>query len=239
MDNASYTALTRQSGLLSEMQAIANNIANASTTGYRAEGVLFAEYIAALGPDAPSLSMASAEVRQTVQMQGALAQTGSTFDLAIEGDGYFMVLTPQGERLTRSGHFTPNENGDLVTAEGYPVADSGGAPMFVPQGTANIGISADGTLSADGQPVGQVGVFMPADPDGMIREDGVRFIAESGTEPALDARIVQGYLEQSNVNPVQEITRMIEVQRAYELGQNLLDREDERIRSVIRDLSRS
>ena len=239
MENASYTALTRQAGLLSEMQALANNIANASTTGFRAEGVQFAEYVAALGPDAPSLSMASAEVRQTVQTQGTLARTGGTFDLAIEGDGFFMVITPQGERLTRAGQFTPNENGDLVTMDGYPVADAGGAPVFVPQGASAIGIAADGTISADGQPVGQIGVFTPVEPDGLIREDGVRFAAEAGVDPALDARVVQGFLEQSNVNPVSEITRMIEVQRAYELGQNFLDREDERIRTAIRDLNRS
>lgn len=236
MDNASYTALTRQSGLLSEMQAVANNIANASTTGYRAEGVGFAEYVAALGPDAPSLSMASAEVRQTVLSQGALAQTGGTYDLAIEGDGFFMVQTPQGERLTRAGQFTPNENGDLVSMDGHPVLDAGGAPLFVPQGAASVGIASDGTVSADGQPIGQVGVFIPVDPNSVRREDGVRFIADAGVEPAVDARVVQGYLEQSNVDPVQQITRMIEVQRAYELGQNFLDKEDERIRAVIRDL---
>lgn len=238
MDNATYTTLTRQSGLLSEMQALANNIANASTTGYRAEGVIFAEYVANLGADAPSLSMASAEVRQTVQTQGGLSQTGGTFDLAIEGDGYFMVQTPQGDRMTRAGHFTPNENGDLVTMEGYPVLDGGGAPVFVPQGTRSIGIASDGTISADGQPVGQVGMFVPVDPMGMVREDGVRFVADAGVEPAVDARMVQGFLEQSNVSPVLEITRMIEVQRAYELGQKFLDSEDQRIRTVIRDLTK-
>lgn len=238
MDNATYTTLTRQSGLLSEMQALANNIANASTTGYRAEGVIFAEYVANLGANSPSLSMASAEVRQTVQTQGGLTQTGGTFDLAIEGDGYFMVQTPQGDRMTRSGHFTPNENGDLVTMEGFPVLDGGGAPVFVPQGTRSIGIASDGTISADGQPVGQVGMFVPVDPMSMVREDGVRFVADVGVEPALDARMVQGFLEQSNVNPVLEITRMIEVQRAYELGQKFLDNEDQRIRTVIRDLTK-
>jgi flagellar basal-body rod protein FlgF len=238
MDNATYTALTRQSGLLSEMQALANNIANASTTGYRAEGVIFAEYVQDLGADSPSLSMASAEVRQTLQSQGGLARTGGTFDLAIEGDGYFMVQTPQGDRLTRAGQFTPNENGDLVSMDGFPVLDGGGAPVFVPQGTRSISIAADGTMSADGQPVGQVGMFVPVDPMGVRREDGVRFIADGGVVPALDARMVQGSLEQSNVNPILEISRMIEVQRAYELGQNFLDTEDQRIRAVIRDLSR-
>lgn len=238
MDNASYTALTRQSGLMAEMQAVANNIANANTTGFRAEGVTFAEHIKALGPDDASLSMATATARQTSAVQGALAQTGGTFDLAIEGDGFFLIQTPQGERLTRAGAFTPNENGDLVTLDGYPVLDAGGAPVFVPQGVGTIGIAPDGTISADGQPVGQVGIVMPSDPLSMTRENGVRFAAPGGFEPALDGRVLQGFLEDSNVNPIEQITRMIEVQRAYELGQSFMDKEDERIRGVIRTLGR-
>lgn len=238
MDNASYTALTRQSGLMAEMQAVANNIANANTTGFRAEGVTFAEHIKALGPDDASLSMATATVRQTSAVQGALAQTGGTFDLAIEGDGFFLIQTPQGERLTRAGAFTPNENGDLVTLDGYPVLDAGGAPVFVPQGVGAVGIAPDGTISADGQPVGQIGIVMPTDRLSVIRENGVRFAAPGGFEPALDGRVLQGFLEESNVNPIEQITRMIEVQRAYELGQSFMDKEDERIRGVIRTLGR-
>lgn len=238
MDNAIYAALTRQSGLLREMRSVANNIANASTTGYRSEGLIFSEYIEDLGPDAPSLSMATARVRETLQSQGAMAMTGGSFDLAIEGEGFFMIQTPGGQRLTRAGSFTPNENGDLVTMDGYQVLDAGGAPVFVPQGTGPAGIASDGTISADGTPIGQIGIFMPVDMAGMIREDGVRFRADAGTEPALDGRMLQGFLEESNVDPILQVTRMIEVQRAYELGQSFIDKEDERIRGVIRALGR-
>lgn len=238
MENATYASLTRQSGLMSEMRTIANNIANASTTGYRAEGITFAEHIAALGPDDASLSMARASVRQTSELQGALTQTGGTFDVAIEGEGFFLIQTAAGERLTRSGNFTPNAEGDLVTTDGYPVLDAGGAPVFVPLGVTALGIAPDGTISADGQPVGQIGVFLPNNPMAMTRENGVRFAAPDGFEQQPDAKIVHGFLEESNVNPIEEITRMIEVQRAYELGQAFLDKEDERIRSAIRTLSR-
>ena len=108
--------------------------------------------------------------------------------------------------------------------------------MFVPQGVRSIGIAPDGTMSADGQPVGQVGLFLPNDPIGMIREDGVRFRADDGFEAAIEGRMLQGYLEESNVNPILEVTRMIEVQRAYELGQTFMEKEDERIRGVIKAL---
>lgn len=238
MENAIYASLTRQSGLMAEMRAVANNIANANTTGYRAEGVIFSEYVRALGPDDPSLSMAAARVRRTEMGQGALGATGGTFDLAIEGEGFFLIGTPGGERLTRAGSFTPNENGDLVTAQGWPVLDAGGAPVFVPTGAGQVAIAADGTISADGQPVGQIGVVVPLDPAGMVREDGVMFRAEAGWDPAPEASVLQGYLEDSNVDPVLAIARMIEVQRAYELGQGFLDREDQRIRNVIQAMGR-
>jgi flagellar basal-body rod protein FlgF len=233
MDNAIYTTLTRQSGLLQEMQVLANNIANANTTGYRAEGVIFSEHIKALGPDAGSLSMATARVRDTVTVQGGLAQTGGAFDLAIEGDGFFLIDTPDGARLTRAGNFGPNENGDLVTPDGFPVLDAGGAPVFVPAGAGAIGIGADGTISAGGVPIGQIGLFMPDDPLQMTRMGGTLFDPGGGFQPAAEGRILQGFLENANVNPIQQISRMIEVQRAYELGQNLLENEHNRIRSVI------
>jgi len=236
MENATYTALTRQDGLMREMRIVANNIANLSTTGFRTEGVVFAEHVKSLGPDDPSLSMATASVRETLMAQGALVQTGGSFDLAIEGDGFFLVETPGGERLTRAGSFTPNQDGDLVTPEGFRVLDAGGAPVFVPQGAGPVGVAPDGTISAGGQPVGQVGIVRPLNILGMVREDGVRFRADDGFEPDLDSRMLQGFLENSNVDPVLEISRMIEVQRAYELGQSFLDKEDERIRAAIRAL---
>ncbi|MGZ9812585.1 flagellar hook-basal body complex protein [Pseudoroseicyclus sp. H15] len=233
MDNAIYAGLTRQMSLMNEMQAVANNIANTATTGFRAEGMLFSEFIALTGPGEPSLSMGLGNVRQTSAAQGALAQTGGAFDLAIEGPGYFLVGTPQGERLTRAGSFTPSANGDLVTAEGYNVLDAGGAPVFVPQGAGPVSIAADGTLSAGGQPIGQIGLVSPVDPLGMTRSDGVLFEAPGGWQPEIEGRMVQGFVEQSNVSPLVEIARMIEVSRAYELGQSLAEREDQRIRNVI------
>jgi len=236
MENATYTTLTRQSGLMNEMRVVANNLANISTTGFRTEGVIFAEHVRALGPGQDSLSMATASARQTLSAQGTLIQTGGAYDLAIEGDGFFLIETPGGERLTRAGAFTPNENGDLVTPEGYRVLDAGGAPVFIPQGAGPVGIAPDGTISAGGQPVGQVGLVMPVDLIGMVREDGVRFRADDGFEPAFDGRIAQGFVEESNVDPILQVSRMIEVQRSYELGQSFLDKEDERIRAALRAL---
>jgi len=238
MENAGYTSLTRQSGLLREMQVVANNIANASTTGYRKEGLLFAEHIVSLENGQDSLSMAHADVRSIYQTQGELVQTNAPFDFAIEGAGFFLVEAADGNHLTRAGSFTPNAIGELTTDSGQRLLDNGGAPIFVPPGSNNVTVSADGTLSADGQPLAQIGVYAPIATNDLSRRSGVQYFAKGGVKPVDDPTMVQGFLEGSNVNAVSEIARMIEVQRAYELGQKLLDKEDERIRGVLQTLGR-
>jgi flagellar basal-body rod protein FlgF len=238
MDNAIYATLTRQSGLMREMQAVANNIANVSTNGFRKEGVIFSEHVVALGGAEPSLSMADALGRVVNQAQGPLAQTGGTFDFAIEGEGFFLVDTPQGQHLTRAGSFTPSPEGELLSLEGHRLLDAGGAPVFVPADARGVTLAQDGTLSAEGRPLAEIGLFMPTDPNGLVHVGGTRFAADAGVEPVETAVMLQGFLEESNVDPVSEIARMITVQRAYEMGQTFLDREDERIRGVISTLSR-
>lgn len=234
MDHAGYTTLTRQSGLMREMQIIANNIANSATSGFRSEGLIFSEYVQPVENGA-SLSMGQGNISKTTFDQGTLTQTGGRFDFAIEGDAFFQVLTPGGERLTRLGSFAPNAAGELVTPDGYPVLDVGGAPVFIPP-LADVAVASDGTLSADGVPIGQIGLVRPIEPLNLQREDGVVFRADAGVEPSDTAHVLQGFVENSNVNPVNQIARMIEVQRAYELGQSFLESEDERVRAALKSL---
>ena len=236
MDTISYVALTRQTGLLNELQVVANNLANMSTTGFRAEGVVFAEMVEALPAEGGSIAMTEARVRYTNALQGALERTGGTLDLGIQGDGFFQIETPDGNKLSRNGAFATNAESELVTMDGYPVLDASGARIFVPPDAANISIASDGTLSADGNAVAQVGLLTVDDFSSLTRSDGVMFVPDGPVRVAEGAVVMQGFLEQSNVNPVVEITRMIEVQRAYELGQRLLEKDDERIRTVVRTL---
>lgn len=233
MGNSIYATLTRQSGLMNEMRIVANNIANMATTGFRSEAAVFSEQIKQLGDGQGSLSMATANAHITSFEQGALTKTGGTFDLGIEGEGYFQIETPSGARLSRAGVFTPNAGGELVTPEGYRLLDAGGAPVFVPSDAGQISVAPDGTLSVNGGPIGQVGLVNPIDMTDLVREDGVRFKTNSDLVPAENATIKQGFLESSNVDPVQQIARMIEVQRSYEMGQSFLDKEDERLRSIM------
>ena len=236
MDAAGYTTLTRQSGLMREMQVVANNIANISTTGFRREGVIFEEFVAGV-ENGPSLSMANGNARVVDLSQAGLNQTNGIFDFAIQGEGFFQIETPDGERLTRAGSFTPSANGELVTHDGYRLLDQGGAPVFVPPDARNVAVAQGGTVSADGAPIARIGLWQPTDPLSLQHQSGTLFSA-NGVEPAEGGIVLQGYLEDSNVNPVMEIARMIEVQRAYELGQSFMDQEDKRMRGVIETLGR-
>lgn len=234
MDNPAYVALSRQSGLLKAMQTVANNLANISTTGFRREGVIFAEMLQTM-PDEPGmLAMTAARVRQTDTAAGGLTVTGGTYDFGIEGPGFFRVMTPGGERLTRNGAFSRSGTGELVTSQGHQVLDAGGAPLFLPPDATSISVSADGTIDADGTPVGQMGLVEVRDLARLTRETGLLFEAPDGTIPSETTRVIQGSLESSNVDPVLEMTRMIEIQRSYELGQTFMEREDDRIRATIR-----
>lgn len=236
MDNANYVALTRQSGLMKELQIVANNIANMATTGYRAEGVVFAEMIETAPSNGGSIAMTDARVRYTDASQGAYKNTSGVFDLALQGEGYFQVETPEGPRLTRNGAFTRSMDNELTTFDGHRVMDAAGTPIFVPPDAASIAVSGDGTISADQRPIAQIGVYNVEDETELLRADGVLFKTEGAIEQVEGTAVLQGFIESSNVNPVVQISRMIEVQRSYELGQKFLEKEDERIRGVVRTL---
>jgi len=237
MDNAGYIGLTRQTGLWKEMQIVANNVANMSTTGFRREGVVFTEMLAAVPNEGNGLAMAAARVRFSDPSQGAVKQTGSPMDLAIQGHGYFMVETPEGNRLTRAGAFALNTEGEMVNPDGYRLLDVGGAPIFIPPDAAVVSVAQDGTVSADGNPLAQVGLFEVEDENAMTRQFGTLFNPGEAEPLAMEnAVVLQGFIEGSNVNPVTEMARMIEVQRTYEMGMKFLENEHERIKNVTRTL---
>lgn len=236
MDNPSYVTLSRQSGLIKSMEIIANNIANISTDGYRREGAIFSEVVSQLDAASGSSSQASARARVTDFSQAALNRTGGTLDFAIEGDGFFQIETQAGPRLTRAGSFTVNAGGELVTSSGDRVLGEGAAPVFVPTDAQSIDVATDGSISADGQPVGRIAVFTVADQALLRRAADGLFESPEPPAEAEDAAVFQGFLEGSNVSPVSEIAAMIQVQRAYELGQSFLTTEDERMRQAIRTM---
>lgn len=233
MSNAIYAALARQTGLMNEMQAVANNLANSSTTGYKSDRGIFAEFMAQTGENS-ALSMGGLAAHSFDLEQGGLRFTGGKFDLAIQGEGYFLVETPRGQMLSRAGHFQLDAQGQLVDSSGNKVLNGGGGPIAIPEDARIVSIAGDGSISADGLLIDQVGVVMP---NGELQRDSnTTFNAAGGFQQVQEPQVVQGALEQSNVSPVLEVARMIEVQRAYEAGQALIEREDQRISKFISTL---
>lgn len=238
MDNPIYTSLSRQSGLMRELSVIANNIANSDTIGFKRESAVFSEYVqraAQTGTTSEtlnSISIGRLAAHVSHFESGAIRQTGGTLDVAIDGEGFFTVETPQGERLTRSGHFMTDQQGTLIMPNGFPVLDDGGGQIQIPLDVNLLAIGGDGTISADGVEIGRIGI-VTSDPVQLSREGDNLWRADAGTEPLETPKVSQGFLEGSNVEPVNEIARMIEVQRHYDAGQKLLDMENNRIKSVV------
>ena len=236
MKNTSYIALSRQTVVRRQMDILANNIANAATPAFKSEHMLFVEHLARSG-SAQSLSFVQdvAVVRDTAE--GAFTQTGNTLDLAISGDGYFVVETPEGVRYTRAGALRLDEDGALITSQGFALLDQNGRPLTVPSGDSTIEIAPDGTLATETGQVGQLKVVRFANEQALRRTFGG--IYETNDEPleAPDARVMQGMIEESNVQPIIEMTNLISAMRGYQSTQRLIEAEHQRQRQVIESLT--
>lgn len=237
MTDAITASLARQTGLQRELAIIANNIANASTEGFKREAAVFAEYIS-VRDDSPSMSLGALRAHFTDVSPGTMRQTDGPLDLAIEGEGWFGVERGDEVLLTRAGSFVRNADGRLATTEGYPVVDEGGGRIDIPPETAQLTVSADGTVTADGFGIARIGI-LTTPPDRMERVGDNLWRATGPVGYAEDARVRQGYLEASNVSPVEEMARLIEAQRMFEAGSSLQTEEHDRIQSMIEALSRS
>ncbi|MDH4385927.1 MAG: flagellar basal-body rod protein FlgF [Caulobacter sp.] len=220
MDNAMYIGLSRQMTLRREMDVIANNIANADTAGFKVENLMVRTE-----PKSPARSIDGPKPIKFVLddgvarnfTQGALRQTGGAFDLAIDGKGFFKIDTAQGERFTRDGRFTLSPDGRLTNQAGDSVSGDAGE-IVVDPAKGPVSIASDGTVSQAGERVGKVGVFLFSGRAVLAKNGDNLFKNTSNEAPVADtaSRVRQGMLESSNVNPILQITRMIEVSRAYE-----------------------
>jgi len=250
MQNALYVGLSKQVVLRREMDVIANNLANMDTNAFKAEGVTFEEYLsskARIGNAAAADQRVSfvRESGSTVDFtEGSLQQTNNPLDLAIRGEGYFVVDTPQGERYTRNGSFTLNDKGELVTMQGHRVRGQNG-PIQFDQLDRNITIGREGTITAingiQNQVIERAKLRMVRfdSQNTLVREGGGLYRAEGQTaQPVKEtSSVIQGSLEKSNVKPILEMSRMMEIMRAYSSISQMLTNSDNLRKTALDKLS--
>jgi flagellar basal-body rod protein FlgF len=220
------------------MDVTANNIANANTPGYRTERVQFSDWIdnqtgATSAPGVKSISYTQDRATYRESQAGPITHTGNPFDLALTGDGYFTVNTRSGPRLTRDGRFGPMPDGRLADSSGNAVLDTNGKPIQIPPTDTQVTIAGDGSVFTENGPVGKIGVVQPADPMKMRAEGATNFVSDAATSPVTSARIEQGAIEESNVQPVLEVTRMMDNERQFQFVTQLVQAEGDRQQSTI------
>jgi flagellar basal-body rod protein FlgF len=172
--------------------------------------------------------------------QGGLNRTGAPLDLGVQGPGFFKVSTPQGERYTRDGRFRTDDAGRLVTQGGQPVLDEGGGEIALDPEKGQVSIAQDGTVSQNSQQIGKIGLIDFADLSGLEKTGDNLYQNTSNLQPqpVEGSTIRQGMLEGSNVQPIREITRMIEVSRAYESVAKMMDSQADLAASAIQRMGR-
>lgn len=240
MENTGYISLSRENALWRQMDVIANNMANANTPAYKNEQMMFREYLV----DTRSSDRATGNKLSYVQdmgllrdtREGPLTKTDNPLDVAIHGDGYYQIETQAGMRYSRNGHFRMDEGGMLVTSQGFAVMDTQNNPIIFAPNETQIEISGDGTVSTENGVVAHLKVVRFANEQNLRKAGDSLFETTDDAEVIQRPQLAQGMMEESNVQPVLEITKMTELLRQYQAAQNMLDREHERTLKAIQTL---
>jgi flagellar basal-body rod protein FlgF len=244
MDNSLLVSLSHQLASYRAMDVIANNIANASTPGFKREAAKFEEFVTMMRPAEGQTGLQPVSfVKDAGVMrdssQGNLEQTGATYDVAVNGAGYFAVQTPTGLRYTRDGHFSLDNNGTLVTSQGFQVQGDGG-PILITPNDGEINIAPDGTISSVvngiGNQLAKLKVVEFPDPSALTKLGANLYSTTQTATTSTTATVRQGMLEASNVQPIIEISHMIEVMRAYEATASLSKSQEDLMRQAIDQL---
>jgi flagellar basal-body rod protein FlgF len=239
MENGIYSGLSRQVALEAQMDIISNNIANMNTPGYREQNMVFTEYLAKpKGIDDP-LSMVLDYGQYQKTEAGPMRQTDNPLDVALQGKGWLGVQTAEGIRYTRAGNFQLNVNGELITGRGDLVAGEGGSAITIPPNAREIKIDEKGAVSTEEGQVGRLMVVEFENDQELEAKGNGLYATEAEPLPPDHTRVMQGLIEDSNVSPVLEMSRMIEVLRNYQATQRMLQNEHDRERTMIQRLTRS
>ena len=239
MDNTKYIALSRQMALWKQMNVVSNNVANMNTTGFKQEGTVFSTYVAqtmnAQGMGKEPVFFTQDLATYTDFIEGALVETGNPFDVALQGDGFFTIETDNGVAYTRKGNFTLNRDGMLVTTDGNAVLSQNNTPIFIAPTETEVMITEDGSVSTENGIIGRLNVVKFENNQLLVKRADTMFDNVDGNRisAADDVRVVHGSLEKSNVNSIEEMTKLIQLQRSYEFVQQMIDEEHDRISNTI------
>jgi len=241
MENTSYIALSRQSGLQRQMGIIANNLANMTTTGFKGEKMMFSQHLVKSRDDRGLGGTDLAFVRDIATMrdvtEGPLEKTGNPLDIAISGEGFFIIQTDQGDNYTRAGQFKLDDGGQLVNQQNDPVLSDAGQPFFFGPEESGITISTDGSIATQNGQIGRLAVVGFERPYALKPNASGNFTTGESPTAVENPKVVQGMLEGSNVLPIIEMTHMIDVHRTYESVRKFLEKEDERMKQMVRDMA--
>jgi flagellar basal-body rod protein FlgF len=248
MDTTTYVALAAQVALQKELETVANNVANSNTAGFKADRSFFESFLEPLDGPGGGVSFVQDAATYIDQASGPIEVTGNPLDIALDGEGYFAVAATVGTEYSRNGHLRVGPDGTLVDASGRTVLGADSAPIQMPDGFEDPEIKNNGklivTVNGRQQDVGQIGVFRATNPN-LVRKagDGLLTAPQSEMQPITPddggARIVQGSVEGSTVQPMKEIANMTELTRAYERLQTMLQNESDRERKMIDTLGHS
>ncbi len=240
MENTSYIALSRQNALWRQMDVIANNMANANTPAYKGEQMMFREFLV----DTRSSTRATGTKLSFVQdmgllrdtREGPLTKTDNPLDVGIHGDGYFQIETQAGMRYTRNGHFLLDQSGMLVNSQGFAVMDRNDNPIIFAPNETRIEIAGDGTVSTENGVVANLKVVRFANQQNLRKAGDGLYETTDQAELVQRPQVVQGMMEESNVQPVVEITKMTELLRQYQAAQQMIEKEHDRTMKAIETL---
>lgn len=222
METTVLAAISRQIGIQSEMDAVANNIANSSTAGFKNERILFVDYLQDVGAG-QTIALRKEDGIIVDYSDGPIRVTGNPLDVALRGEGFLQVETPDGIRYTRSGRLHLDPTGMLINADGSAILGDDGLPILTFPGDTSIIIGPDGGVSSESGDLGRLALVAFADNGNLRKVGGGLYDTPDLPIAALDATLVQGSLEGSNVEPITEMTRMIALMRSYQSAQTLIN----------------
>ena len=238
MSTGAYVAISAQLAMERRLEAIASNIANVNTAGYRAVGVSFSTELAQAGQN--QVSFSSSGESYVERNQGPISHTGNSLDVAVDGDGWLGLETPTGTVYTRDGRFHMTSDGELQSVNGYSVLDTGGSPITLDAAGGPVTIAENGAISQAGKQLGVIGLFLIPPDAKLTRHDNSAVIPDKPPDPVEDMTansVRQGYVEGSNVNPIVEMTRLIETSRAFDQATTAITQSDEVDQEAIKTLA--